>query len=223
MAVGRTYLFQPLRGGVPTDQLGLGTLAAAFLMLDTDLFLRRAVGFACRRPCRARRASRRLASRKRKYFRTNCPSRARPVADLACYFRIDGLRACLSFDDVVKRKAAFARNNGTEFGSGMSRRHPLEYPILWGKRRLFTSKPWGRSAIRYVCRAIGHIPVSGRPPCCGKPVGSRVPALDLDANIEYRLVGCGANLFRGVVSQFERGFFSSQLSNRMSLQFCVLT
>ena len=27
MAVGGTYLFPPLRGGVPTDQLGLGTLA----------------------------------------------------------------------------------------------------------------------------------------------------------------------------------------------------
>ena len=36
-----------------------------------------AVGFARRKPCRARRASRRLASRKRKYFRTNCPSRPR--------------------------------------------------------------------------------------------------------------------------------------------------
>jgi hypothetical protein len=46
----------------------------AFLMLDA--FLRRAVGFARRKPCRARRASRRLASRRRKYLRTNCPSRA---------------------------------------------------------------------------------------------------------------------------------------------------
>ena len=54
--------------------LGLGTFAGAFLMLDA--FLRRAVGFARRKPCRARRASRRLASRRRKYFRTNCPSRA---------------------------------------------------------------------------------------------------------------------------------------------------
>ena len=32
----------------------------------------------------------------------------RPFADPACNLRIDGLRARLSFDDLVKRKAAFA-------------------------------------------------------------------------------------------------------------------
>jgi hypothetical protein len=47
-----------------------------FFIWDTDAFLRRAVGFARREPCRARRTSRRLASRRRKYFRTNCPRRA---------------------------------------------------------------------------------------------------------------------------------------------------
>ena len=32
----------------------------------------------------------------------------RPFADPACNLRIDGLRARLSFDDLVKRKAIFA-------------------------------------------------------------------------------------------------------------------
>jgi hypothetical protein len=32
----------------------------------------------------------------------------RPVADPACYFQLDRLRARLSFDDLVESKAAFA-------------------------------------------------------------------------------------------------------------------
>ena len=58
------------------EQLSPGASRGYFLVLDTDAFLRRAAGFARRKPCRARRTSRRVAFRKRKYFRTNCPSRA---------------------------------------------------------------------------------------------------------------------------------------------------
>jgi hypothetical protein len=72
--------------------------------------LRRAVGFARRKPCRARRGIKAARFPQEKVFKDELPFAGgeRPFADPACNLRIDGLRARLSFDDLVKRKAAFA-------------------------------------------------------------------------------------------------------------------